>query len=188
MHITVKVSKFYDWEPLPAGTKTPTDADIRARRVKPSNTGGWLMRVTKELASETSVRLPESQLIALIIQDNIRDKLAHTRTEALAHYLARHVMPHHADRQWMEAFDVHDDGPSRELFEAKLDEQIKAGNIEELDRERLVEAYMRPLSKDLAEPTVAQRAEHHGEHLHKHFGVKKQPKPKSEPETKAEVQ
>ena len=65
MHIAVKVSKFYDWEPVPVGVSV-TPQDIASEKVKPNAAGGYLMKVTKTPpgGTVTEVKLPEEQIIA----------------------------------------------------------------------------------------------------------------------------
>lgn len=161
MRVTVHVSGFYDWEKIPADVEVK-EADIKAKRVKPSNDGGWLMRVSKTADTHTSVMIPESQIIAIIIAEMVRDKIALTRTQALGHYLSRHVMPHHAHKNWMRGFEVHDDGGDEVLLRAKIDVHVAAGNIDALDVDGIVAAYLAPV--DSAK---------HVDHLHAHFGVAK---------------
>lgn len=163
MQITVHVNGYYDWEPLPPDAAKPTKADIESRKVKPTGNGdGYLMKVTKKADTHTSITLPESQLIAVIIDEMCRgDRKPMTRMEAVGRYLSRHVMPHHAHRNWMQEVEVHDDGANEELFEAKIAEQVKAGNLDELDGPPLLAAYKTP-----GDPQA------HVDHLHVHFGIK----------------
>lgn len=168
MRAVVHIHRFYDWEPLPKDVGEPTEADIKALRVKPAAGGGWLMRVEKDApdavnGTHTSATPSEAQLIEVVIQEMTRgDRTPMTRSQMLARYLTRYVMPHNAHKKWMTRFEIHDDGPSEELFRAKIAAHVEAGNISELDVEDLVEAYMTPGDADA-----------HVDHLHAHFGVKK---------------
>jgi hypothetical protein len=161
MRIVVHLSGFYDWEPVPADVEV-TDADVKAKRVKPSNDGRWLMRVTKKGDTHTDAHLPENELIELLIHDMIRDRQVLDREQAVARYMARHVMPHHAHRAWMKDFDVQDDGPDESLFDQMLKPHVAAGNIDQDDFEAMREAYTKPA--DVAS---------HCDVLHGHFGTKK---------------
>lgn len=173
MKIVAHVNKFYDWAPVPADVQV-TDADVKAMRVKSSGGGGWLMRVTREVPTHTDIQLPESQIIALIIEGIIRDKVALTRRQAVSTYMARHVMPHHAHKSWMTGFEVSDDGPDEALFTAKVTELSQALNasgnpiIDPLDIPELLEAYMEPFDADEHD----NHAEAHAAHMCKHFNVK----------------
>lgn len=160
MIITVHVSGYYDWEPVPADTKV-TEADIKAQRVKPAANGGYSMRVSKKGDTHTTISLPESQVVAAIIDEMTRgDKKAMTRSEAVARYLSRHVMHHHAHKKWMEEVEVSDSGPDEALFRAELQRHVDAGNIDVLDVDSLVAAYLTPATSDS-----------HSDHLHDHFGI-----------------
>ena len=168
MQIIIHVSKHYDWEPLPTNVQ-PTAKDIKSLRVKPSANGGWLMRTTKNVATHTSINLPESQIIALIIEGIVRDKVVYNRSEAVSHYLARHVMPGEAHRSWMHDFECFDEGGDPMLFAQLLEPHFEVGNISEEDRDELTKAYDKPLVNS-----------HHVDHLHKHFGVEKKNKKNKE--------
>jgi hypothetical protein len=123
MHIVVKLSKFYDWEPVPVGVPV-TPQDIASEKVKPNAAGGYLMKVTKSPpgGTFTTVHLPEEQVIAKIIHEKCRPEGGRTltRTEAVAFYLGENVMPHQAHRTWIKGFDVHDDGPDEKMMRATL--------------------------------------------------------------------
>lgn len=175
MHVIVHHSKYYDWEPVPAGV-TVTDADKAAHRVKPSgSTGGWLMRVTKEAVggTHTVITIPELQIIQLIIGDAMRDRGWHTRTQAVAQYVARMVMPNHAHRNHISenedgvAFEVEHDEPDLALFQKVLALHTKSdsnlnGELSEEDAASLEELYSHPSTSD-----------HHVDALHAHFRVAK---------------
>ena len=102
MRIIVHVNKCYDWVPVPSDV-TVTQADIAAERVKPASGGGWLMKITKNVQTDTVIGLPEEQIIAKIIHDKTRPEGGRTltRQQAVAFYLSENVMPHHAHRSWM---------------------------------------------------------------------------------------
>jgi hypothetical protein len=123
MHIAVKVSKFYDWEPVPVGVPV-TPQDIASEKVKPNAAGGYLMKVTKSPpgGTVTTVQMPEEQVIAKIIHEKCRPEGGRTltRTEAVAFYLGENVTPHQAHRTWIKGFDVHDDGPDEKMMRAML--------------------------------------------------------------------
>ncbi len=122
MRIVAHVSKFYDWEPIPADVKITT-ADIAAGKVKPSLSGGYLARVTKNLPTQVEIMLPEEQIIAKIIHDKTRAEGGRTltRSQAIAFYLSENVLPHHAHRSWLTKFELHDtDGPDEEMLLAML--------------------------------------------------------------------
>lgn len=167
MRITAHVHKFYDWEPIPSGVAV-TEEDVRLNRVKPAAGGGYVMRVTKIADTHTTMVMPESMIIETILQEHIREKSAITRLEAVGHHAARHVMPHHAHKSWINHFEVEDDGPNEELFRAKAAALVAARKpsgealIEPEDVEELVAKYLKPAM-----------AEHHADHLHTRFGVAK---------------
>ena len=147
MNVVVHVKKFYDWEPLPDGVE-PTNADIVALRVKPAfggsnNKTGWLMRVSKDMKTYTSVNMPEAEVIAFGIGVWIREKRIMTRAETVAAYIQRHVMPHNFHRSWISGFETSDDGPDVETFKGYLMTHVEAGNIDNDDVSQLLEAYVK---------------------------------------------
>ena len=163
MHVVLHVNGYYDWEPVPSDTEV-TDEDVEAMRVKPSQNGGWLMKVEKDTDVETSttVVIPEIELISMIIQEMCRgDRTALTRVQAAHRYLSRYHLDHNTHKKWIQEIEVSDDGGDEELLRSELDKQVKAGNISEHDVEELVEAYNEP-SED----------KDHVDHMHKTFGIK----------------
>lgn len=147
MIITLKVHKFYDWVKVPEDVEVK-ESDIRSKKVKEDISGGYLMRVDREKDTETTVTPPEDQIIQMIIQSLVRDKLPLSRSQATAQLLARVSMPENAHTSWIEDIHVHDDGPEKDLFEMTMSEYIASGVIEEGDRERAVEAYMTESSSE----------------------------------------
>lgn len=166
MRVIVHVNQYYDWLPVPADVKVSA-RDIKARRVIPANDSTpekptWAMRVNKVADTHTEVHIPEQQLIAVIIANMCRGtKRPLTRSEAVANYLASHVMGDHAHETWMEDFEVHDEGADEALLRAEIALHVEAGNIDELSVDALVDAYTTPLTAD-----------HHVKHMHGHFGLK----------------
>jgi hypothetical protein len=140
MRVTIHSSGFYDWEPVPADVEVKP-ADVKAKRVKPTANGGWLMRVERTGDTHTDVALPENQLIAQIVQEMVRDHQPRTRRDAVNLLLSRHVMPHHAHKSWMRKVECHDDGPDEKMFADMVDVQVKAGNISPHDLEEMTKLY-----------------------------------------------
>ena len=153
MQITIHINNYYDWEPLPAGVEV-TSEDISAKRVKtstatnPDGSPVWLMRVSREGDTTTSVSLPESQIQALIIEAAIRDKRVVGRAEAAALYLGRHVMDHHAHRKWMRSFEVASGEPEPDAFLLSVARHVAAGNISPDDQDDLTDAYNAPATNE----------------------------------------
>jgi hypothetical protein len=168
MRIVVHLNKFYDWVPVPDDVKV-TDGDIKSEKVKPSGSGGYLMKVVKEGVTHTTVTMPEEQVIAKIIHDKTRPEGGRTltRKQAIAFYLSENIMPHHAHRTWITGVEVHDsDGHDESMLRAKLAEHVAAGNIEAGEVDAHVAAY-----------TESATADDHVAHLHSHFKVKTTPAP-----------
>lgn len=133
MQLTIHLSKYYDWEPLPDGVE-PTEADIRALRVKPTanpvaGKSSWLMKVTKIGPTHTSVGLPENQVIAFCVGGWTQDKRVLTRAQAICEYVRRHVAPHHFHRKWVTDVELVDSGADKALFEKTVGAHVDAGNI-----------------------------------------------------------
>jgi hypothetical protein len=172
MRVVVKVSKFYDWKPVPPDV-TVTEADIKSLKVKPAAGGGFVMRTVVQQPSETTVTFTEAAIIALIIHEAMpqQGSMQTSRKEAVGLLLARNVMPYHAHRSFMQGFQVDDDGPHEELFRAKLAPYLAA--VHEASGEPLIAA-------DELEGLVAKymekaAPEDHVDHLHTRFNVKKAP-------------
>lgn len=165
MRIIVHHSKFYDWEPVPRDVEV-TPEDVAAGRVKPGARAGdyYLMRVVKEPegGTYTEIRLPEHQILEKIIEDAIKRNQRLTRRQAVALYVSEHVLPHHAHRSWVTGVEVHDDGPSKDLAAAKLDEHVAAGNIDAADHAAHLAAYL-----ETADGAA------HTKHLSDHFKLSK---------------
>lgn len=144
MRIFIHVSSFYDWEPVPADVEV-TEADIKALRVKPADTGGWLMRVSKSLPNgeltHTDVQMPEGELVALIIDDAIKQRNFLNRAEAAGHYVARHVAAHNFHRAWVKSVEALDEGGEPEKFAAEVDRFVEVGRLSAEDKDDLLERY-----------------------------------------------
>lgn len=168
MQIVIHVDSHYDWEPVPPGT-TVTEKDIAARRVKPAADGRWLMRVKRAVKTHTTVGLPEQQIIAYIIGEAVRSRAVLTRKEAVAQYIARHVLPHHAHRKWVERVEVADSGPEPELFDKLIAPHL----------ENLQSAYLDDDSEDVDDVAALRTAyledaepQDHADHVAAHLGAK----------------
>lgn len=160
MIVVAHVTKHYDWEPVPQGV-TVTQKDLAAGKAKPAIDGRMLMRVKRDRETHVMVTLPEHEIIAEVVHGAVRDKVQHTRSQAVALYLSRRVMEHFAHPTWMRSFEVSGDGPDEALLRATLVRYTDAGLIEDESVEDLVEAYMTEhTNEDVASHLVA------------HFGVK----------------
>lgn len=174
MKIVVDVSGYYEWEPVPPDVKV-TDADVRARTVKPMQGGGYLMRVPRDQATQVEAHVGEDRVWAMIEQVYIRSGRIITRKEAAATFLNDYVMPQHAHRRHVRSFTVEDDHDDAErqaamveAFRAHLTKlsgienaRTRAPIIDPGDVDAIVEAYAQPTTSD-----------EHACHMHAHFGVK----------------
>lgn len=140
MRIIIHVNAHYDFEPVPDGV-APTQADINGGRVKQNAAGKWLMRVKKFRPTHTEVMMPETQVIAQMVMDLLRNKVVVTRSEAVGRYLSS-VMVEHAHPKWMHDVEVHDDGPDEALFSGYVAAHVACGNISKDDLVDLKEGYM----------------------------------------------
>jgi hypothetical protein len=145
MRILIHVKKFYDWEPLPDGVE-PTEQDIKATRVKPAADGRWLMRVPQDRASYTEIQLPESELIALIMQDAVKEGIFLNRAEAAGNWIGRHIASHHFHRTWVTKIEVVDEGPVRAIFDAEFTRLRDANQLQDEDLDLLVDKYEMPFN------------------------------------------
>jgi len=164
MRITIHHHKHYDWEPLPPDVE-PTQADISAGRVKPAQSGKWLMRVTKSTGDgeHTAAMVGENDIIHTILRVMRHDRIVLTRKEAVARILGGAVLPHHTHRSWLRDIEVHDGTPemSESEIRAFFDRYREAIDLDDDDVNALVAAYLEPAT-----------AEHHVEHLKRHFKIK----------------
>lgn len=128
MRIVVHHKKVYDWVPVPDDVIV-TKADIAAEKVKPSGSGGYLMKVTKSEPTHTVILLPEEQVIAKIIHEKTRPEGGRTltRKQAVSFYLSENIMPNHAHRSWVTKIEVeNDDGPNEEMVRSMLAPHVEA--------------------------------------------------------------
>jgi hypothetical protein len=95
MRVIIDVKAHYDWLPLPPDAAAPSDADVKALRVKPSHSGGWLMKVRKERDTHTEIVIPEAQIQDLM-EHYERIGSPKRRGAVVAWLLEEKVMPHHA--------------------------------------------------------------------------------------------
>lgn len=170
MIVVVHCKGYYDWVPVPPEVDTES-ADfkkaLKQMRAKPANGGGFTMRVTVTDVGDVengdlTMTISEAQLIEVDINEMTRgDKQPMTRSQMLTRYLTRHIMQHHFHPNWAQEVEVHDDGPSEELFREKIGLHVRAGNIEEESVEELVAQYMLPL-----------KAQDHVDHIHTALKVK----------------
>ena len=162
MKIVVHVDGFYDWQPVPGHVEV-SEADIAAKRVQPSNTGGWLMRVPRREPTYTDVSIPENQILAMMIEGFVRDGIVYTRKQAVGVYMSRYIMPHHAHRAWTRDIEMSDDGPVEADAMAMFTTHVNAGTLHEEDLDILMQAYLEPAQQD-----------DHVAHLRKHLCSKKE--------------
>lgn len=171
MRVLVHVSAFYDWKPVPEDVKV-TQADVKAGRVKPAATGGFLMKVTQKTQSYTTVCISEETVIQRIIHELMPAQgcVLHSRKEAIGQILARNVMPDQAHPKFMLGFEVESDsGPDEELFHklvSPFTTVVHEASGQVLISEEDMEA---ALTKYLEKATV----QDHIDHLHTKFNVKK---------------
>lgn len=167
MLIIAHINRHYDWLPVPADIEV-TKEHIEQQKVKQDAGGGWLARVEREADTHVEIGISEDEIVCTILEGVLRDKIVYTRRRAAVIYVARHHMPHHAHRSWIEAFEIHDDGPTdaeKAFFGDRVKFFVSAGKIPSQDLAELEEAYA---------SCAADRAERHEAllaNLHNHFDV-----------------
>lgn len=182
MHVHIRLSKFYDWDPIPKGVVV-TEQDIAAGKVMPGRDGAYRMRVVKIPVGGMTKRtchISEGTLVEKIIEEksDVRKKAGRTLTrhEAVAHLIADQLLEGAAEWDWILGFDVEvDDGPSEELMRAKLAPHTTADHGRRLGRKNVppehvedhVAAYLgqfKPLPKasfaDPEKPTTPEMETH----------------------------
>ena len=142
------LTKFYDWEPVPADVKV-TQQDIASGKVKPDAAGAWKMKVTKDPVGGTTgeIMIPEEQIIAKVIHDRTRPEGGRTltRKEAVAFYVSEDVMPHFGQRSWVKKFEVHDtEKPDEALMRKMMAPHVEDGNLTPAEVEAHLIAYKEP--------------------------------------------
>ena len=130
MRLIIQHSKHYDWEPVPADVIV-TDADKLSNKVRPSASGGWLMKVTKTADSYTEVVIPEAALFHTAFHGDVRS-LHLSRKQAVALHLTKYVLPNHTHSRWITNIEVHDDGPDEACIKQLLADHVAAGNIDDV--------------------------------------------------------
>lgn len=170
MRIVVDVKSFYDWAPVPADVQV-TPKDIAAGRVKPDARGvSHLMRVTRRIASQTTVLPSEGQIIRRVIHHLMPNQggVALSRKEALADHVNQ-VMVEQASPKHMTSFTVEDDGPDEKLLREMLEPYTTA--LHDRSGDPLVDpARIAEIVAKYLEPA---KADDHVDHLHAKFGVAK---------------
>lgn len=121
MLIAINVNAYYDWEPVPddevallRADAEKLQAELLGLRLKPALNGGLLRKVIVEEPSQTTVSLPEAEIV---------DCMAHfarigspkSRAQLVAWYLTEKVMPHHAHASHFSNIGVADE-PEVEKF------------------------------------------------------------------------
>lgn len=168
MQIIVHTNGFFEWVDVPPDVDKTSDefqVAIKAGKVKEIANGTWSMEVPKKTDTQVVIGMNEEDIIQCSIQEMTRGDRRHlNRVECVTRLLARHTLPHHAHATHVEEFQIaNDDGPDEELFRKLVGEHVACHNINALDFDGLVEAYMTPVTED----------DHHA-HLHSHFNVKQE--------------
>lgn len=175
MRVVTHLKRFYNWLPLPQATREKmSDSDIHQGLsmgiLKPGSTGALLMRVTVNAPSFNTATISEGTIIAKIIQEKTqRDRARRTfsRKQAVAHVLSEHVLISECEPDWIDLFEIHDDGPDEKLLRDRLaphhvaiNPRTQRTNMDPATLDAHVAAYMEPAT-----------IEDHVAHLHDHFGV-----------------
>lgn len=172
MRVTLHLSKFVDWVPVPADVAV-TQADIDSGRVKPGKGGGWTTLVTKAPPGGTTreCHLSEATIVAKIVEEKSDARRAgrtFSRREAVAHVIQEHLLEG-IDWGWITKVEVHDDGPDEALFHAMVEPHTVAAHGRRPGRMNVPPEHLGDHKARYAEPATAAQ---HAEHLGKHFGVK----------------
>jgi hypothetical protein len=140
MIVVAHLKKYYDWDQVPKDVVV-TEQDIFARKVMPGRLpGDYRMKVPKVplagackmhgICTVRTTTISESTLIEKIIEeksDYRKGGRTLSRNEAAAQCLQDHTLTdEHLEWPWIIGFEVHDDGPSEELFRAKLEPHTQA--------------------------------------------------------------
>jgi hypothetical protein len=179
MRVFVHLTKFYDWEPVPADVEVKP-SDIAAGLILPGRDGGYRMRVTRTNPNDgldfgREGHISEGHIIQKIIEERCDIRRAgriFTRKQAVAQCLVEHILMSanriEAQASWITRIDVHDSGLDEALFLSMLAphhdaEHARRGgkNIDQSDLAAHLVAYLEPAT-----------AADHVAHLHAHFNVK----------------
>lgn len=165
MHLIVHVNGFYEWVEVPKDVERNTpewERAVKAGKIKPVANGVWSMQVPKKKDSWVEIAVNEEDVIQCIIQEMTRGDRKHlTRVQAVTRLMARHTVPQMAHSTHVEEFQIgSDDGPDEKLFKKLVGEHVDCHNIDPLDFDGLLAAYMTPATID----------DHH-DSLHAHYEV-----------------
>lgn len=177
MRIVINVTKFYDWLPVDETKTEVTEKDLRARRVKPSLGGGFLMRVERNQATYTEIGISEQDLIAEILIARMKRKVTLNRAQIVAEMLGSRIMPDEAKPKWMTKIQVQDDfvpdhletpeekeayvTKTSDFFRKCLLPHLEVGHIDEEDFDEMKEVYLTHFTDRELE-----------KHFAAHFGIK----------------
>lgn len=117
MRINIDVSGYYDWVPVPPGTKV-TEDDVAALRAKKMTDDAWHMRVTMNTSTHHDVGIHEESICQRMAA---LEKLGRgeSREQVVAGML-QSSLRHHLSPSHMTKINVHDDGPIEETFRSAL--------------------------------------------------------------------
>jgi hypothetical protein len=123
MRITVDISGYYDWVPVPPGTQI-THGDVESLRVKKMTDESWHMKIAMKCDTETpqhhDVGVHEE---AICKRMAALEKLGRPETrEQVASFELQGSFRHHLSPSHMLKINVHDDGPNEEMYKRALEE------------------------------------------------------------------
>lgn len=174
MRVTIHLSKFYNWDPVPPGVVV-TEQDIAAGKVMPGRDAGtYRMRVVKVPAGGThrTCHISERTLIEKIVEEKSDVRKAGrtlSRKQAVAQLLADNLLPGEAEWDWITKVEVEDDGPHEELFRDVIATHAAAPHARRPGRMNVpVESVEAHVAAYLEAATPAD----HVAHLNAHFNVK----------------
>jgi hypothetical protein len=178
MRVHVELSHYFDQVPVPSDVEV-TQKDLDSGRVKVSRSGGHMMRVTREAhiapKHEAAIVIGEGDIINKLVAISLPPPRGRSqkvpRKEAVASLIAEHVMQDICAPKHIRAFTVEDDGPDEKLFRAMVEPLTQAEDerggtgamiVPPEDFDALLAGYM-----------ATAPPEHHVDHLHAKFAVKR---------------
>lgn len=117
MRITIEVSGFYDWAPVPPGTAI-TEEDVKDLKVKKMADGSWNMKISEERETEHYVGMHEQSICAYMAAKE-KNGVEISREEAIAFFLREATKLQLAPSHMKKIF-VDDGAPNEEIYRQAL--------------------------------------------------------------------
>lgn len=176
MRVTVHLSSWYDYEPVPNDFDKSTDefkAALSSGLVKAASKGGHVIRVTRATDNHVTLHIPESEIAQRLLYHSLAQNGSRvvSRKEAAADYVAICALPNFGLPVHVTKVEVHEDGPPDIAWYKGFLEPYRKGIHARTGEPIVPDRMLEPMLKAYSEPATAQD---HVAHMHAKLNV--QPK------------